>query len=219
MKTENLKELPVTNPEVAGFKVLQRWQCDKDQVLCLVVCTCGKNWYVRESNLKSGNSKSCGCKKPLPRKRKHGGAVTGKRMPEYRSWEKMIERCEKAHHHAYHLYGGRGIKVCKRWRDSFQHFLEDVGLRPTLNHSLDRINVDGDYEPGNVRWATDLEQSRNTRWNRKITYEGVTLCISEWAEKLGIPYGTIHTRLKKGLPLELCFSKQKLKRKSVKKKK
>lgn len=99
--------------------------------------------------------------------RKHGeghdGGVYTSRSPEYVSWQHMKDRCLNPNSHAWRLYGGRGVRVCKRWRDSFESFLKDMGRRPSADHSLDRINPYGDYEPGNCRWADPVTQTRNRR--------------------------------------------------------
>lgn len=93
----------------------------------------------------------------------HGEARRENATAEYRAWVEMRQRCYNSHRRGYKNYGGRGIQVCAEWRHSFSAFLNDVGRRPSADHSLDRINVDGHYEPGNVRWATWLEQCRNRR--------------------------------------------------------
>ncbi len=105
---------------------------------------------------------------------------------EYNSWRAMKARCYQPKFHAYHRYGGRGITVCDRWLRSFGAFLTDVGPRPSQSHSLDRFpNKDGNYEPGNVRWATPEEQQRNRGDNFCVTFRGETKSISEWADRLG----------------------------------
>lgn len=103
----------------------------------------------------------------------------------------MIDRCERAGSNSYSNYGGRGISVCGRWRKSFACFLSDMGERPA-GMSLDRINNDGDYEPGNCRWATVREQAQNKRSNVMVSVGGVTRCLAEWARETGISYGRLH---------------------------
>jgi hypothetical protein len=115
----------------------------------------------------------------------------------------MKRRCLNPKDEKYPYYGGRGIKVCDRWILSFEDFLSDVGLAPSDNHSLDRYpNLNGHYEPGNVRWATGSEQQNNTRKNNNLTYQGETLSVSEWSKKLGIGRTTINWRINKGLSIE-----------------
>jgi hypothetical protein len=120
-------------------------------------------------------------------------------LPEYRSWQNMISRCYNVNLPCYKDYGGRGIKVCKRWRDSFENFFADVGKKPSSKHSLDRFpHNNRGYKPGNVRWATCIEQSQNTRRNVALTFRGKTHCMSKWARIVGINYRTIRSRLNRG---------------------
>lgn len=123
---------------------------------------------------------------------KHGESK-GKGTPEYRSWLAMRDRCERLSHHRFADYGGRGIKVCYRWR-LFEHFLVDMGRRPSPAHTLERKDTNGDYEPCNCIWATRAEQNRNKRSNVTLTLDGLTLSLIEWAKRSGIPYRTLHMR-------------------------
>jgi hypothetical protein len=116
----------------------------------------------------------------------------------YDTWHAMIRRCHNPAADNYGRYGGRGITVCQAWRDSFDAFLADLPPRPTPEHSLERIDNNGPYEPGNVRWATPREQARNRRDNHYLTARGRTLLIEEWAEVTGIPKSTLHNRIKAG---------------------
>ena len=120
------------------------------------------------------------------------------RTPEYKAWAQMKDRCFNPNHKRYSDYGGRGITVCDRWLNS-KHFLADMGSRPTAEHSLDRIDNDGNYCPDNCRWATKTEQENNKRNNKPlITIENDTYTIAQWAEKMGFSARVIKNRLKRG---------------------
>lgn len=128
---------------------------------------------------------------------KHGHARQGNISPEWRAWSSMRSRCLLETHPAYDRYGGRGIRVCERW-ESFEAFLEDMGPRPSADHSLDRKDNDGDYTPENCRWATRKQQTRNRRDNRLLTIEGVTKPAATWAEDVGLNYSILKDRIRSG---------------------
>jgi len=152
------------------------------------VCKCGRRKEVHGQNLTNGKSTQCkACKA-----RKHGGY--GSR--EYNTWESMKQRCFNSNSDSFKGYGGRGIRVCSRWME-FANFFEDMGPRPK-GREIDRIDNDGNYEPGNCRWATKRQQNRNKRPCHYIAIEGVTRCVTEWAEIVGIHRSTIFNRLSHG---------------------
>lgn len=122
--------------------------------------------------------------------RSHGASVGYQRTPEYATWLRIRDRVKRKPE-----YAGRGIKLCARWADSFPAFLSDVGQKPSPELTIERIDNDRDYEPGNVRWATIKEQTRNRRTTRSLTVNGVSRCLAEWAEISGLPIGTIHSRI------------------------
>lgn len=176
-----------------------RWLCQ---------CDCGNQKIVSNSNLGRGVV-SCGCK------RKEDLAKNGFRLKHgqsrsrlYGVWGAMVDRCENPNAHEYENYGGRGIKICDEWRTNFEAFAEWAYANgydekaKRRESTLDRIDVDGDYEPSNCRFASAKEQNRNRRSNVMITYNGETHCMSEWAEIAGIPYGTFQHRLYKGWSVE-----------------
>ena len=136
------------------------------------------------------------------------------KRPEYRSWGSMIQRCTNPRNSAYGWYGGRGIKVCDAWRESFLAFLGDVGPRPSPKHSIDRIDNDGNYEPGNVRWATKIEQAQNTHRGRRISLDGEEVCVAELARRLGISRHTVRYRLDRGLDPTMSAPKRARSRRS-----
>jgi hypothetical protein len=129
-------------------------------------CDCGKDVVVRADNLLAGETRSCGCyhlDMLRWRSRTHGDTVGYKLSKEYRVWMNMKGRCLYSKHTSYKNYGGRGVRVCKRWLNSFEDFLADVGRAPGPEYTIDRIDNDGNYEPGNVRWATWAQQTNNKR--------------------------------------------------------
>lgn len=126
--------------------------------------------------------------------------------PEYRSWQAMKRRCYNKNVHSYPHYGGRGITVCERWRTSFAVFLSDVGVRPFVGAELGRINNNGNYEPGNVRWESRKQQTRNTRRSKFITFQGETRTVTEWAERAGMPIARLQARLGRlGMPFAIAI--------------
>lgn len=134
----------------------------------------------------------------------HGHAYRGRHTKEYRAWVSMRGRCFDKRDAGYHNYGGRGITVCERWL-VFENFLEDLGLAPSPSHTLDRINVDGNYCPDNCKWATRKEQANNRRDTRKFNFRGKIMTLTEIAAVTGINYKTINVRLYRGWSPERAF--------------
>ena len=158
-------------------------------------CECGTTALRSAYSLIRGHSRSCGCYRNEVtgnRTRTHGMTETA----EYAIWQGIKRRCLNPNEEAYPNYGGRGIIICDRWRDSFGAFLEDMGPRPGPEYSVDRFpDNDGNYEPGNCRWATGSQQMRNTRLTRWVEAFGVRLPLQTWAEWADVPAGTIASRL------------------------
>lgn len=168
-------------------------------------CDCGNDHKADGKELKKGSTKSCGC---LRRERAKGlnlthgmGTDGNNRRPEYEAWSQMLQRCTNPKSQSYPGYGARGISVCDSWR-SFENFYRDMGPRPSNEYSLDRIDNDGNYEPGNCRWANRKEQCRNKRNNVRLAFRGETLCLAEWSERLGIKIGVLQDRLRLGWSAE-----------------
>lgn len=154
------------------------------QTMWHCICDCGKNTTVVNGNLVSGNTKSCGCGESESRGRvqKTHGESEGS---EYNIWHHMKYRCLNPNSKNYKDYGGRGIKVCDRWINSFENFLADMGKMPTPKHSIDRFpDNNGNYEPTNCRWATQTEQCRNRRTSHWVEYHGEKKVLQEWAYEL-----------------------------------
>jgi hypothetical protein len=162
---------------------------------------------VNSRGLIGGTSRSCGCLKrdvsrATCRSRTHHGHAVGSRVsPEYAIWAAIKGRCLNPRLPGYKWYGARGITVCDRWRDSFESFYADMGAKPSPRHSIDRIDSNGPYEPGNCRWATRREQMNNTSSNHRLTYRGRTQTITEWAREVGLRPCTLHTRIARGWPV------------------
>ena len=145
---------------VIGLARTERYRTGT-RIFWLCRCDCGKEKVIRGDGLHRGDYVSCGCKK-IAQLTEHGATGT----PEHKAWCNMVERCHTTTHRNYAEYGGRGISVCLEWRSNFQDFIKYVGLRPSPRHSIDRYpNNNGNYEPGNVRWATSKQQQRNMRSN------------------------------------------------------
>jgi hypothetical protein len=125
--------------------------------------------------------------------------VIPSRTPEYGAWSRMKDRCANKNFPQFRDYGGRGIRVCESWSCSFARFLEDMGPRPTPRHSLDRINNDGNYEPGNCRWATPAQQLANRRITQLIEIDGLKRTFSEWTAITGFSENLIRNRWKRGV--------------------
>lgn len=159
-----------------------------------VKCECGVEKAVDAASLVAGGSSSClKCRRSGTLK--HGYAKRGQVKAEWQAWNHMIQRCTNPHDKHYHDYGSRGITVCQRWADSFEAFLADMGPKPGRKLSLDRIENDKNYEPGNCRWATTKQQSQNRRGLQMITFRGETLCLNEWARRVGLKRTTLAARL------------------------
>jgi hypothetical protein len=177
-----------------------------------VRCSCGEEKICSTGNLTGGRTNSCGCLKKetcsaIGKQIKHGKY----RSPEYSSWQCMRNRCYYPEDKSYPRYGGRGITVHPSWKDNFQAFLDDVGPMPDKGYTLDRIDNDGNYEPGNVKWSTPLQQARNRSTNVILSYNGITKTLREWATDLGIKPSCIYLRHSKGLSPSEILSTTRLK--------
>lgn len=170
-------------------------------------CACGKSVTVLNSNLKSGSTNSCGClsrELATVRPTSHGQARIGKKTVEYIAWTAMRHRVLNAKHPSWVRYGGRGIIICDRW-EKFENFLADMGLKPSPQHSLDRIDNDGPYSPENCRWATRQEQQDNRCVTKKYTFYGLVKTMKEWSQITQTSVSAIRQRVYAGWPLKWAF--------------
>lgn len=182
------------------------WEC---------LCICGKVTFVTVSNLTGSNTRSCGClhgERTSAAKRTHG--LSG--STEHVVWTSMIGRCTNPNNDRWSRYGGRGIKVCDRWRRSFAAFLADVGPRPSDRYSLGRIDNDDGYHPGNVRWETVNQQVANKSNNVILEHDGNVCHMFEMARRYNVKPQILSRRLSEGWPLGLALTQPtKRKRKEV----
>lgn len=177
--------------------VLEQTENKNGRVQWKCRCECGNIVPVQSGCLRDGHTKSCGClclELAIKRKTTHGMRNT----PEYNVWTLMLRRCRNSNDDAFKNYGGRGITVCDEWQHDFMAFYKYVGKRPSSKHTIERIRNNGNYEPGNVRWATRSEQNNNSRGNHKITIHGWTMNLGQWARFVGKSRQTISSRLQKG---------------------
>lgn len=184
-------------------------QDDRCRVWWFCKCDCGNTTTIIASDLSHNGTKSCGC---ITRERlKTRNTTHGLRYSRfYNIWCGIIQRCTNPNDKAYHNYGGRGIYICDKWRDSFEEFYKFVKTLPNhnnTNYSLDRIDNDDGYKPGNIHFATATEQSRNCRTNRLVTYQNTTKCLTAWAEEFSINPETLAGRLDKGWGIEKALTK------------
>lgn len=178
-----------------------RWLCS---------CECGNTIKVDGRNLKNGKTQSCGCK------RQKQASINGQKNKKYLSieynkdfrklyqtWIGMKRRCNSPNCHAYSQYGKRGIKICEKWEKDFISFYEwSINNGYHENLSIDRIDVNGNYEPSNCRWANAKEQQRNRRNSKLIQFKGKKVCLTELAEKFNINISTLRNRIRRKWPIE-----------------
>lgn len=203
-----MRTLDLTDHRYGLLKVVAkegRTDGAKPEYLWRCLCDCGSFKIVRQNNLRSGHTKSCGCHKRKVNKdihTKHGMKHTS----TYTTWCQMKARCHSPSSTSYANYGAKGISVCSRWRESFENFLEDMGEKPANSHSIERIDNKKGYFPENCRWATSAEQNRNYSRNVVIEHNGQKQCLSDWAVQLGIKKHTLRYRLNAGWDISDAFS-------------
>lgn len=186
-----------------GFRLY--WNCK---------CSCGSTKAIPGANLKNGESKSCGCFQKevvsrLMKNQKYTKKHGLNRTPEHRAWISMRRRCYDKNHIGYKYWGGRGITVCGEWKDDFLSFLNYVGKKPDDSYSIDRINNDGNYEPGNVRWATHAEQAINRRsYCRMFDFDGSKFSLTDLSKKFDIQRDCLRYRIRSGWDLNKATSQR-----------
>lgn len=188
----------LTGQKFERLTVIKRVNNKKNgEVMWLCQCVCGNKKEVSSNNLLKGLVKSCGCmKKEQDKINLENSTHKLSKTRIYHIWAKIKHRCYNNHNNRYHCYGGRGITVCDEWKNDFMSFYNwsmQNGYNDTL--TIDRIDVNGNYEPNNCRWATYVEQGTNTRSNHLITYNGETHCLSEWCRILNLNYARTINRL------------------------
>ena len=193
--------------EGTQLTVLGEGRNDSGKHAWLVRCDCGQTALVTGPRMVSGNTRSCGCLRQRLACVARAALKAGLRQPyshypEHNVWQHMVRRCERPSDPAYQDYGGRGITVCCRWRESFAAFITDMGERPTSKHTIDRKNNDGPYAPGNCVWTNRTAQNNNKRDNKRLTWMGRTQTVAEWCRELGLKPFTVYGRLNLGWSTE-----------------
>lgn len=184
---------------VYGRLTVLRYSHTTSGALWVCACECGNETVVLSRTLRKGITVSCGCygrERRLAATTKHSATTGRVNKSEYVSWTEMKSRCTNPKASFFSYYGGRGIKVCDRWMNSFTAFMEDMGEKPSPSHTLDRIDSNGDYTPENCRWATRKEQLRNTSRTVLIEFRGEVKCRTDWAASLGMSAHTLRYRIR-----------------------
>jgi hypothetical protein len=177
------------------------------RIMWLFRCDCGVECEKLLDSVRCGRTTSCGCRHREGKTFKHREARRAVRSPEYTAWLGMISRCYRSSHPKFSDYGGRGIYVASQWRNSFTTFLDAVGRRPSPQHSLDRFpDNNGPYAPGNVRWATAQEQTRNRRNSRRVIFNGQEMTLVAAADLVGLKHWLVRERIKMGWSVDAALS-------------
>lgn len=200
------KFIDMTGQKFNWLTVLSRQGVQgKGQVTWLCRCDCGNETVVRGDSIRNGHTVSCGCQQSARASavnKTHGMTRSdGKFTKVYKTWRGIKTRCTNPNFRLFSYYGGRGIKVCERWQ-TFDNFLADMGEPPTDQHSIDRMDANGNYCPENCRWATDAEQGWNKRSTRFVDIGGILKPMAVWIREYGIGHGTVYKRMAKGMTPE-----------------
>lgn len=177
-----------------NLRIIERAGSNKHgMAMWLCKCDCGASYVAEGCRLRKGNTKSCGCLKKTHAIKHHDSGSS-----EYWAWVGAKDRCNNPNSKHYKDYGGRNVTMCASWQNSYENFLRDMGRKPSTEYSLDRVNVNGNYEPSNCRWATPEEQANNRRDNNKILYRGKSQTLSRWSRELNLNLKTLDKRYRKG---------------------
>jgi hypothetical protein len=177
------------NSDVKGNSI---WAC---------ICDCGEEVTVLGYRLKNGHTKSCGCYRKDKMKAKYINSYKKKYPKAYSVWRGMKNRCYNSNSGNYENYGGRGIFVCDRWKNSFKNFIDDMGV-PGVSLTIERIDNDDGYHPDNCKWASYTEQSNNKRSNVILEYQGKSMTLKQWSIYLGMSYWMIHKRYRRNYSVD-----------------
>lgn len=184
----------------ANGKPRTKWLCQ---------CQCGNTTKVDIAKLQNGHTQSCGClhKDQIGKPRTHG-LRTGsrKQSKEYQTWAGMRQRCNNPNDNKYHIYGARGISICERW-NSYPNFLQDMGMAPSKQHSIDRIDTNGHYEPNNCRWAMAKQQANNLRTTRFFEADGIRDTLSGWCDRFKVERHMIENGLRRGKSFQEIYER------------
>ena len=189
----------------------------------IFICDCGNEHTATLNNVSRGvvkHCKECSAKKKSKLHKTHGHSIARKDIDPigykcYYTWQAMKRRCYNPQDSHYDRYGGRGIEICSQWINSYETFLNDMGTPPTKDHTIEREDNNGNYEPSNCRWATKLEQANNKSNNRNITAFGKTQTLAQWAKEVGLPRETIARRINRGYKEEKALTAKGIIRKRV----
>lgn len=165
----------------------------------LCKCDCGVVKHIPQTCLRKGGTKTCGCARSDPREITSPRRIKRK---EFTSWKSMKARCYDEKHENFARYGGRGITVCDRWLESFHNFFDDMGYKPTPKHTIERDNTNGNYEPSNCRWATNLEQQNNKSTTKIVSFQGSNIPLANLCREQNALYSRVRWRIKGGMSVD-----------------
>ncbi len=185
---QKFKSLLVVDRALDKDNKITKWNC---------ICDCGHKNIITSNNLINGKRNQCKFCNKRPEKT---FGLSGNYL--YMAWSSIKQRCFNVKDKRYASYGGRGISMCQEWFYDFHKFASHIGERPSSDHSIERIDNHGNYEPGNVKWATAYEQNSNKRTNAIMTFNGEALTMAQWSRKLGIKFNTLNERIKRGWSTE-----------------